>query len=286
MKKTLRLKMAQWQGGNLPQYYLGPQILSMLAPKGENTIEREVPIKKPDGNPLDKEDGLVARSILMDNIAAANTILDEENPDRIVVFGGDCLVSQAPFAYLNKKYDGNLGVLWLDAHPDLSNTEMYYHGHAMVLGNLLGAGDAGLASTVEVKVKPEMVMYGGLMETTPQEAEWIEKLSLRHCGPEALVENSDLIIEWIKQNNIRHLAVHLDLDVMDVSCFKSLMFTKPEPDHWQIDAPSGKMTFLELTRIFKDVSANTEIVGLTIAEYFPWDCMNLQDFMGALNIFK
>ncbi len=286
MKKTLRLKMAQWQGGNLPEYYLGPQILSFLAPKNDNTIEREVLIQKPDGNPLKKEDGLVARSILMDNIAAANRVLDEEQPDRIVVFGGDCLVSQAPFAYLNKKYNGKLGVLWLDAHPDLSNTDMYYHGHAMVLGNLMGAGDKGLGSTVEVKIKPEKVMYGGLMETTPEEAQWIEKLDLRHCGPEALKENSDLIIGWIKQNNIEHLAVHLDLDVMDVTCFRSLMFSKPEPDHWEIPAPSGKMRFEELARIFKDVSANTEIVGLTIAEYFPWDCMNLKEFMESLSIFE
>ncbi len=36
------------------------------------------------------------------------------------MFGGDCLVDQASFAYLNERYKGNIGILWIDAHSDIS----------------------------------------------------------------------------------------------------------------------------------------------------------------------
>lgn len=44
-------------------------------------------------------------------------ILKDKQPSKVIILGGDCVVSQAPFACLNEKYNGTLGVLWLDAHP-------------------------------------------------------------------------------------------------------------------------------------------------------------------------
>ena len=51
----------------------------------------------------------------MKQIEAATAILEERQPERVITFGGDCLVSQAPFAYLAKRYGERLGVLWIDA---------------------------------------------------------------------------------------------------------------------------------------------------------------------------
>ena len=99
MKDTLRLVMPQWQGGDNPAYAFGPKLLVWLAPKDDNTVEVQVPITPYDGTALPMENGVAGRSILQAQTQAAAKILEAYQPDRVIVFGGDCLVSQAPFAH-------------------------------------------------------------------------------------------------------------------------------------------------------------------------------------------
>lgn len=67
----------------------------------------------------------------------------------------------APFADLNERYEGDLAILWVDAHPDVMTPQHFPHAHAMVLGNLLGEGDPEFAKRVARPVKPERVTYAG-----------------------------------------------------------------------------------------------------------------------------
>ena len=61
-------------------------------------------------------------------------MIERENPDKIITIGGNCIVSLAPFDYLHGKY-GDTGIIWLDAHPDVSTPQDgYAYAHAMVLG--------------------------------------------------------------------------------------------------------------------------------------------------------
>lgn len=108
--KTLRLVIPQWQGGDNPNTYLGSRLLAWLAPESDwPTVE--VPVPAPDGAPARTENGVRHRGALMKQLQAAAALLETHRPDKVVVFGGDCLVDQAPFAYLNQRYDGKLGVL-------------------------------------------------------------------------------------------------------------------------------------------------------------------------------
>lgn len=284
MSNTLRLLMPQWQGGNNPAYSFGAKLLAWLAPTSENIPQVEVPIIPYCNMELPTEDGVVGRSVLLQQLQSARQIIEEYQPGKIIVFGGDCLVSQAPFAYLNEKYNGNLGVLWLDAHPDISTPQMFYHEHAMVLGNLLGGGDPLFSAEVRVPLKPERVMYGGLCETTTKETELINLLGLRNATPNELKENNTSIKEWIKSENIEHLAIHLDLDVLDPTQFRSLLFA--QPDGTVIDAAHGEMNLSQISRIIQDVAKWTDIVGLSITEHLPWDAINLHDFLASLPVWE
>jgi arginase len=158
MTNTLRLLMPQWQGGNKPPYAFGAKLLAWLVPAAGDTPQVEVPIAPDNGENLPMENGVVARSVLLKQLRSARKIIEAYQPNRIIVFGGDCLVSQAPFSYLNEKYDGELGVLWLDAHADVSTPAMSNHEHTMVLGNLLGEGDTEFASEVKLPIKANMVI--------------------------------------------------------------------------------------------------------------------------------
>lgn len=151
---TLRLNIPQWQGGNEPAYHFGSRLLSFLAPEAGGPVET-VPVPAPQpGEVLPLEDGVVASSALLAQARAARAAIERHKPDRIVTLGGDCLVSLAPAAWLNERYDGKLGVLWIDAHPDVTTPAHYPHAHAYVLRMLVGRDDTDLGAEVRVPVEP------------------------------------------------------------------------------------------------------------------------------------
>lgn len=264
-------------------YPMGARLLAWLAPESDAPL-LEVPVAQYNGSPLALEDGIRGRKEIVKQLRAARHILDAYEPERVITFGGDCLVSQAPFAYLNEKYAGELGVLWIDAHLDVMTPNEFPNAHAMVLGNLLGEGDAGLAKEVKVYFKPHNVMYAGVDVVRDIEAEPIVRLGMRHASSSELANDSAPVMQWIQDNNIRHIAIHLDLDVLDPRLFRSLLFNIPGGE--EIDAPAGKMTLEQVTRLITDVSAHTNVVGMTFAEHMPWDDINLMNMMAQLPFMK
>ncbi len=140
--KTVRLVFPEWQGGVNPNYVTGAEILSMISPQGNESETIKVPVSEKFDKKLEFSDGFYEKTSILAQQKAAYQLLEEFKPDKILTFGGDCSVSQAPFDYLHGKYPEDMGILWIDAHPDISKPEDYSHEHAMVLGNLLGGGAA------------------------------------------------------------------------------------------------------------------------------------------------
>jgi arginase len=280
--KTLRLHIPQWQGGNLDAYHFGAQLLAWLAPAASGPVAT-VEVAEPDGSKLPMEDGIVARSVLLHQLASAEQILKKEAPDKVVVLGGDCFVDLAPFAYLNERYDGDLAILWVDAHPDVMTPQQSAHAHAMVLGNLLGEGDPEFTKRVARPVKPEKVMYAGLYDMSPVERAILERLGLSMATPSQLIDSSQPVVEWLRSTGARHVAIHFELDVIDPAELRSLYFTRPNaaPDAFA-GIPQGRMTIPQVIRLLNDVAEQMEVVGLGITEHLPWDAIAIRDMFRAL----
>lgn len=298
--KTIRLLMPQWQGGNNPNYSFGAELLAWLAPNNDQPLIH-VPVRPYEGIPLQNEHGMYGRTQLLQQLEAAEHLIQAHQPDRIIMFGGDCLVEQAPFAYLNEKYDGELGLIWIDAHSDLVRYTGYDNGHTLPLGNLLGEGDQEFAKHVKVPLKPENVFIAGLAVATEEEnkfiaeafeaqgitvvehdTEMIERLGIRTAGTAELASSLDSIKTWIQERGIKHLAIHLDLDVLDPQAFRSLLFAKPYESY--LVSPSGTMQFSQLLHLLKELSEETEVVGLGITEHTPWDAINLKNLLAEIPI--
>ncbi|MFS0869128.1 arginase family protein [Paenibacillus xylanilyticus] len=280
-KKTIRLLMPQWQGGDNPNYSFGAELLAWLAPDHDQPLIK-VPVQAYDGTPLVNENGMHGRTQLLEQLEAAEHIIQAHKPDRIVMFGGDCLVEQAPFAYLNERYGGELGLIWIDAHSDLVRYVGYDNGHTLPLGNLLGEGDPEFARHVKVPLKPENVFMAGLTAPTEQETEVIHRLGIKTVGTEELSNSTEVIKEWIRKSGIKHLAIHLDLDVLDPTKFRSLLFANPDKPYDL--SPAGTMPIPQLLHLIKELSEETEVVGLGITEHMPWDAINLKHLLGEIPI--
>lgn len=284
MMKTIRLIAPDWQGGNKQAYYLGAELLSWLAPKNDNQKEIKLEIEKPKGEGLEKENGVVAQSVVKENVNMAAQVLAEEMPDKIITFGGNCLVSQAPFDYLHGKYGNELGVIWIDSHPDVSTPDIFYHEHAMVLGNLLGKGDPELSKNVKFPFTPDSFLYVGMQAPNDLEANILNDLKLNYTVQDKEHLKMEGIQKWINENGFTKIAVHLDLDVLDPALFRSLYFS--EPGVTEFPSESGKMTPEELLNILTDIFKENQVVGLTVAEFLPWDEITLKNTLSALDIFS
>ncbi|WP_371319227.1 arginase family protein [Pseudomonas gingeri] len=280
--KTLRLLFPQWQGGNNPPYFFGAQMLNWLMPKTSGPVE-QVDVAEPDGQALAMEDGIVGRAVLLKQLADARKIIDKHQPDRMVVLGGDCLVDLAPFAYLNERYDGELAVLWIDSHPDVMTPNEFPHAHAMVLGNLMGEGDADFTQAVKRPIKPANVMYAGVHSLLANEVEVINRLGLRISGPAEIAQSSASVLQWLKDSGARHLAIHIDLDVLDATFFRSVLFAEPGiPDNQYDGVAQGRVTMATIIRLISDVSKVVDVVGLGVAEHLPWDALALKNMLEKL----
>lgn len=278
-QKTVRLLMPQWQGGNNPNYFFGAELLAWLAPNNDQPLIR-VPVHAYDGTPLVNENGTYGRKQLLEQLVAAQHIIDAHKPDRIVMFGGDCLVEQAPFAYLNERYGGDLGLIWIDAHSDLGRIVGYDYGHTLPLGNLLGEGDEEFAKHVKIPLKPENVFIAGLDAPTEQDLEIVQRLEIKTAGSNELLNSTEPLKEWIKSSNIKHLAIHIDLDVLDPKAFRSLLFANPEAPY--DFSAAGTMEIPQLQSLIKELSKETNVVGLGITEHMPWDAINLKNLLGEI----
>jgi arginase len=284
---TLRLNMPQWQGGNEPAYGFGARLLSFLAPESKGPTET-IDIATPTDIPLPVEQGVVARSALLEQARAARKAINRHQPARIVTLGGDCLVGLAPVAYLRERYGEQLGMLWIDAHPDVMIPDEFSHAHAHVLGMLLHrkGADPGFVAEIREPLDARHVIYAGMDECAAHEEKFISEMGLSRISSAALQGNSDPIVNWIQQNGIRHLAVHFDLDVLDPRKFGPLLFNRPESAEAFKGVPKGKMTTDQIVRLLADVERTCDIVGLTITEHLPWETMQTARMLARLPLLR
>lgn len=284
MKKTLRMLLPQWQGGVNPDYVFGAEMLSFIAPPSKTDETVRVVVNKDFAKPLAKENGVDGEAVLHSQLEETARILELKHPDRVIVFGGDCSISQAPFDYLSGKYGDKLGVLWLDAHPDISTPSGSSHLHEMVLGNIIGQGAPRFADAMRHPVAAPRVMYGGLIKEELRPMEQAAQ-KLRIAGPQELAENSEPVLAWIRDTGITHLAVHFDLDVLSPTDFRSILPAKPYLTKEQFGAALGELTLNQIVRLLRDANEQAELVGLCIAEHMPWDAMNLRRALFQIPIF-
>lgn len=283
---TLRLNMPQWQGGAEPAYRFGAELLRWLAPAHDGP-EETVEVPAAGDQALEIERGIKAREALLSQARAARAAIERHRPERIVTLGGDCLIDLAPMAYLNRRYEGTLGVLWVDAHPDVMSAAEFSHAHSHVLGMLLGRGDEAFTAEVERKLDPARVMIAGMSDWTQDEGRILRELGIRHTPAADIADSSQPILDWIAAEGIAHLAVHFDLDVLAPAYFSPLLFNRPDQPQGAFDGiVQGTMRLAQVVRLLQDASAACDVVGLGIAEFLPWDMLRLRNALASLSIMR
>ncbi|MBA2680881.1 MAG: hypothetical protein H0U76_21105, partial [Ktedonobacteraceae bacterium] len=109
--EDLYLLFPQWQGsGRTNELYAGAmalyQSLKQTLPFAEVRVE---PMAA-----LQEEHDIVGYAQIIDHLQQARALLTNHNPRRIFSIGGDCGIEVAQVSFLNKLYDGDMALIWLD----------------------------------------------------------------------------------------------------------------------------------------------------------------------------
>ena len=280
--KTIRLLYPDYVSGGLDTYYFGANLLAHILPENKNQPLIKVDIAQPNSANKIITDGIYAKGEVLPGIQNAMAKIEKENPDKIITIGGNCLVSLAPFDYLHGKYK-NTGIVWIDAHPDVSSPkDGYPNAHAMVLGSLMGYGDNSLSNMMKNnKFNPDEILYVGLQNLHDYQKNFLNNTGVNYkIQTNKFISNNE-IHKFIKRFD--HILVHFDIDVLDVHFFHSTYFANSElvGD----GAGGGKMTIEKLTEILRCITDNSDIVGFTIAEYLPFDEHKLYKMLTEIKLF-
>ena len=91
------------------------------------------------------------------------------------------------------------------------------------------------------------------------------------------------MLDWIANEDITHLAIHFDVDVLDPTKFSPVLFNEPDaPADALADVPRGRMAPDNVVRLLQDVAAACDVVGLAIAEYMPWEAITTRNMLRKL----
>lgn len=283
-QQTVRLVVPEWQGGMDPNYQFGAQLLAQIIPPAglENTETIEVPVS----STAETDSHIDAEQTLLRQIRLITDILRMKDPQKVLTVGGDCAVSEAPFDYLHGKYPDDLGIIWLDAHPDVSSDQNSDHVHEMVLANLLGYGASKFNVVTSYPFKPENVLLAGLkVEDLRPKDQLVNDLGLRYVTPQQLMSDSHLVEDWLKERGLKHLAIHFDLDVLTPTDYRSILPADPTSRIEDFGAAVGDLRLDQVLRFLMDMDQAADVVGLTLAEHMPWDAIRLRNGLKKLQIF-
>jgi arginase len=280
---TLRLAWPQWQGAGTSSvrslaaefpfdvarrgYAVGSAVLEAVLPP-HNGPTAAVPVETGEVG-LTKLDGIEAKRAVVDQLGRAFEVIRRHNPARIVTLGGECSVSVAPFSELAARYGEDLAILWIDSHPDIGTPTSEYPGyHAMAVAVLIGQGDPDVLSQLPVIVAPERIALVGLHSWTEDDYPNIVEWGIRSFSPDDLRHSSEPVLGWLANTGCSRVAIHFDVDTIDSN--EIVLGLGAEP---------GGLTSAQARRIVSDAKAAADVVGFTIAEYFPRQVMHLQQIL-------
>ncbi|MCE3556398.1 arginase family protein [Pseudonocardia sp. RS11V-5] len=282
---TLRLLCPQWQGaGTSSVRELASEFPFDVARRGYAVVSAVLdavlpphvgptataPVTMGDEG-LDTADGIEAKAVVVDQLVRALEVIGRHAPARIVTLGGECAVSVAPFSSLARRYCDDLAILWIDSHPDIGTPASRYPGfHAMAVAALTGHAGPDVLALLPATVDPARVALVGLHAWTeddfPNVAEW----GIRTFAPDELRASTEPLLRWLAGTGCTHVAIHFDVDTVDSN--EIVLGLGAVPDG---------LTSGEVRRLVADVTAASDVVGLTIAEFFPRQVVHLQQVLAG-----
>ncbi len=252
----LNLINPQWQGGADIAVLSGTREIEEYYIKDAPVLR--VPLSKSEDG-LAIEHCIAGYSVIEEQTQAALAILRESGAGRVFTVGGSCDADVASILYLNEVYNGDLAVLWLDAHGDInspaeSSTHLFY---GMPVRMLLGGCGGAFANLNYKPMSPRQFINVGGRALDAAESSFM-RLHQIPIIPALATDLQAAVMQAVTLTGKRHLYIHLDLDVLD-------------PDEFPYTAVpvEAGLPLKQLPPLLTMLRQKTGLVGFGIFEYIP-----------------
>jgi arginase len=213
----LYLFFPQWEGAGKRNVYTGATLLQQI-------LKERIPFTKIEVEGVEElhiEHDIIGYPHILQYAQQTHTLLRERNPHRIFPLGGDCSIDIVPISFLNQRYDGDLAVIWLDAHADAntpqSSPSKTFHG--MALRALLGEGDPTLHTFSFSTLRPQQIFLAGVRDLDLPEQQYLAHEQVSLFSSDQLNADAHILVDAIKKQGFSHVYVHTDVDVLDPVSF-------------------------------------------------------------------
>ncbi|MFR1708612.1 MAG: arginase [Clostridium sp.] len=175
-----------------------------------------------------------------------------------ITLGGDHALATGSVAGVSKYFNGDIAVIWIDAHGDINTFETSPSGnvHGMPLAASMGFGDKSLTDLYfnGIKVKKENVFIIGARDLDEGELQLIKDKELtvwtmdkvREIGVEQVCEE---LLEALKVRGIKNIHLSFDIDSVDPEIMKGT--GTPVPGGFNIIDAEKLLTTIFNTRLVK-----------------------------------
>jgi len=148
-----------------------------------------------------------------------------QNHEFFITVGGDhsCAIGSWSGIAEAKRPEGDIGLLWIDAHMDLHTPQTSESGniHGMPLAALIGHGDSCLTTLLSStpKLKPENIALIGIRSFESGEAALLRNLNIKTYFMEEIVKRGfctilEEAVNYVCRNTIDY-GISFDLDSID-----------------------------------------------------------------------
>ncbi len=200
--KDITLVFPQWQGSidnealHKGAYALAEGIEGLPA---VTTVVTE-PFSK-----LDPGGTIAGKDSIVQQLQNALSTLEQANPERVLLLGGDCGTELAPVSWMSRKHGDKMALIWFDAHPDLNTPKTSNSGRfqGMALSAILGNAGSEINTAMFNPLNSGQVFLAGTRAFDPPELEFIVRNKITIFGPGELERDPAWLGEQIKKSRIQ-----------------------------------------------------------------------------------
>ncbi len=155
--------------------------------------------------PIENIDAMEAKKIVTNKIQKHN-----RHDMKFFFLGGDHLSTYFTFTALKKIQKHRMGLIYLDAHPDLyEHYEGNPYSHACVVKRIID----------ETNIEPETIIQVGIRSPTPEQIDYANSVGIKTITTKDIAQNGPQVAaETVKSLIPKHLDgvyLSIDLDVLD-----------------------------------------------------------------------
>ncbi len=263
-----------------PRYFIDNGIETVFETAGIKTnLLPELRVSKSDRKKFHAKTGDIITDLQKVLVDIRDVVSGEVGRKRpIIALGGDHTIAMGTIAGAAAALKGNLGVIWVDIHPDAHtyDTSITKNPHGMPTMVVMGEGEKRLTSIVTHPIKKKNFLYIGTRDADQGEIDNMRKHKVENITMMDIAEHGiGIALRGVERLNkkVKNVWISIDLDSIDHQVAPGTTMATP-----------GSFTHREIVTLMTAIGKTCNVVGIDLVEMTPGRDIDRKTVLIALEI--